>query len=147
MEEGLLILHILSAAAWIGGGLYSWYSFTQLAKAGPEAGDSVSRLSETADRYFGPAAGLTLLSGIALVVFVDPWGWTDTFVLVGLGVFLFSAVWQPLVANKVQSRLLSSIGGGETDTRSAIAGFHRTAAVDVAILVVAVWAMVTKVGA
>lgn len=144
MRDGLLILHILSAAAWIGGGLYSWYSFTQLAKAGPDAGDSVPRLTETADRYFGPASGLTLLSGIALVVFVDPWGWTDTFVLVGLGVFLFSAIWQPLVANKVQSRLLSSLSGG--DTSSALAGLNRTAAVDVAVLVVAVWAMVTKLG-
>ncbi len=145
MDEGLLILHILSAAAWIGGGLYSWFSFTQLAKAGSEAGDSVPRLAETADRYFGPAAGLTLLSGIALVVFVDPWGWTDTFVLVGLGVFLFSAIWQPLVASKAQARLLGSIRG-EGDSRAAIAGLHRTTAVDVAILVVAVWAMVTKLG-
>lgn len=145
MRDGLLILHILAAAAWIGGGLYSWYSFTQLARAGADSGDSVPRLAKTAGRYFGPAAGLTLLSGIALVALVDPWNWTDTFVLVGLGVFVFSAIWQPLVGNKVQERLLGSIGG-EGDTSAALSGFHRSSAVDIAVLIVTVWAMVTKLG-
>jgi hypothetical protein len=105
----------------------------------------VPLLARTADRYFGPAAGLTLLTGILLVLAVDPWGWTDAFVLVGLGVFLFSAIWQPLVANKVQARLLGALAG-ESDTGEALGAFHRSAAVDVAILVVAVWAMVSKLG-
>jgi hypothetical protein len=111
----------------------------------PMAGASVPLLARTADRYFGPAAGLTLLTGILLVLAVDPWGWTDAFVLVGLGVFLFSAIWQPLVANKVQARLLGALAG-EGDTGQALSAFHRSAAVDVAILVVAVWAMVSKLG-
>ena len=145
MRDGLLVLHILSAAAWIGGGLYSWYAFTRLARAGSEAGDSVPVLTRTADRYFGPAAGLTLLSGIVLVLTVDPWGWTDTFVLVGLGTFLFSAVWQPLVGNKVQARLLGAVSGGG-DTDRALGGFHRSTAIEMAVLVFAVWAMVAKLG-
>jgi hypothetical protein len=145
IRDGLLTLHILSAAAWIGGGLYSWYAFSHLTRAGGEAGASVPLLARTADRYFGPAAGLTLLTGILLVLAVDPWGWTDAFVLVGLGVFLFSAIWQPLVANKVQARLLGALAG-EGDTGQALSAFHRSAAVDVAILVVAVWAMVSKLG-
>ena len=145
MRDGLLVLHILSAAAWIGGGLYAWYAFTHLARAGGEAGASVPLLARTADRYFGPAAGLTLLTGIVLVLTVDPWGWTDAFVLVGLGVFLFSAIWQPLVSNKVQARLLAAVDGEES-TDQAIKGFHRASAVDLATLVFAVWAMVTKLG-
>jgi uncharacterized membrane protein len=145
MRDGLLVLHILSAAAWIGGGLYSWYAFTHLARAGSEAGDSVPVLARTADRYFGPAAGLTLLTGIVLVLTVDPWGWTDTFVLVGLGAFLFSAIWQPLVSNKVQARLLGAVSG-EGDTDRALGGLHRSTAVELAILVFAVWAMVSKLG-
>lgn len=146
MRDGLLILHIVSAATWIGGGLYSWYSFTQLAKAGREAGGSVPVLNRTAGRFFAPAVTLTLLSGIALVVFVDPWSWTDTFVLVGLGVFVFSAIWQPLVGEKVQKRFLGALAG-EDDTRAALGVFHRSTIVEMATLVVAVWAMVTKVGA
>lgn len=144
MRDGLLILHILTAATWIGGGFYSWYSFTQLAKAGSEAGDSVPRLAATADRYFGPAAGLTLLSGIALVLLVDPWGWSDVFVWIGIGVFVFSAIWQPLVSSKVQTRLLGSLEGNG-DTSAAIAGFNRSTAIEMATLVIAVWAMVAKV--
>jgi len=145
MRDGLLTLHILSAAAWIGGGLYSWYAFTHLVKAGGEAGDSVPMLARTADRYFGPAAGLTLLTGIILVLTVDPWGWTDAFVLVGLGVFLFSAVWQPLVANKVQKRLMGAVAG-EGNTGQALGVFHRSTALELATLVFAVWAMVSKLG-
>lgn len=145
MRDGLLTLHILSAAAWIGGGLYGWYAFTHLARAGDEAGDSVPALARTADRYFGPAAGLTLLTGILLVLTVDPWGWTDAFVLVGFGVFIFSAIWQPLVANKVQARLLGAVAG-EGDTDQAIGVFHRSTALEVGTLVFAVWAMVSKLG-
>ena len=145
MRDGLVILHILSAATWIGGGLYSWYAFSQLAKAGSEAGDSIPRLAATADRYFGPAAGLTLISGIALVLFVDPWGWSDVFVWIGIGVFVFSAIWQPLVSSKVQTRLVGSLEG-DGDTRAALSGFNRSTAIEMATLVIAVWAMVTKMG-
>lgn len=146
MRDLLLILHILSATAWIGGGLYGWHSYARLAGAGDEAGRSVRILSEKADRYFGPAAGLTLLSGLALVLFTDPWGWTDGFVLVGIGVFAFSAVWQPLVASKTEERLLTAIDTSR-DVGPALGAFHRSAGVEIAMLLVALWAMVVKFAA
>lgn len=145
MRTWLLIGHILSAAAWIGGGLFSWFATIQLTRAGGEAGHAVRRISEKADRYFGAAAGLTLLTGLSLVLFTDPWGWTDAFVLVGIGVFLFSAAWQPLVASKVDERLLTAIDEGG-DTSAALSAFNRVAVVDIGILLIALWAMVVKLG-
>ncbi len=144
MRNVLLILHILGAAAWIGGGLYGWFSYSRLAKAG--AGSGLRAVAGAADRYFGPAAVLTLLSGIALVWTQDAWGWSDTFVLVGIGVFVFSAAWQPLVASKVEERFLDAVDG-QGDLVSASRSVNLTMAVDLAVLLVALWAMVVKLGA
>lgn len=146
MGDWLLILHILGAAAWIGGGLYAWFSYAQIAKDSARAGAALETLTKSADRYFGPTAVLTLLTGIALVWTQDPWTWNDTFVLVGIGVFVFSAVWQPLVASKTEGRLLEAVAtGGDVPAAMRIAS--RSMAVDVAVVLVALWAMVVKLGA
>jgi uncharacterized membrane protein len=146
MRDWLLILHILGAAAWLGGGLHSWYAYNQLVRKPEISEGSLTTLSKSADRFFGPAAVLTLLTGVILVLTQDPWGWSDGFVIVGLGVFLFSAISQPLAAAKVEERLLAA-AAGEGDMRSALGRFNRTALVDVGVVVVALWAMVVKFGA
>ena len=138
MRDWLLILHILGAAAWIGGGLYAWFAYTQIAKDWTRSGGALQTLAKGADRYFGPTAVLTLLTGIALVWTQDPWTWNDTFVLVGIGVFIFSAVWQPLVASKTETRLLEAVETG-ADVPAAMRVASRSMAVDVAVVLVALW--------
>ena len=145
MREWLLFFHILGAAAWIGGGLYGWFSYAQIAKDSSRAGAALQTLAKSADRYFGPTAVLTLLTGIALVWTQDPWTWNDTFVLVGIGVFVFSAVWQPLVASKAEGRLLAAVESGG-DVPGAMRVASRSMAVEVAVVLVALWAMVVKLG-
>jgi hypothetical protein len=103
-------------------------------------------LTKAADRYFAPVAIVTLLIGIGLVWSQDPWTWSDTFVLVGIGVFVFSAVWQPLVASKTETRLVEAVTAGG-DASAEIRASHRVVAVDVAVLLVALWSMVVKLGA
>jgi hypothetical protein len=39
-------------------------------------------------RFISPAAILTVLSGVALVLVEDEWDWVDAFVWIGLAVFL-----------------------------------------------------------
>lgn len=146
MRDWLLFLHILGAAGWIGGGLYGWFSYTQIAKNASTSGKALTTLSATADRYFGPVALLTLLTGIALVWTQDPWQWNDTFVLVGIGVFVFSAAYQPLVSSKNEKRLLDAVDSGQ-GVRPALAASHRVFAVDIGVVLVALWAMVVKLGA
>jgi hypothetical protein len=146
MRDGLLYLHIIGAAGWIGGGLYGWFSSVQLARTAETSGGALATLGKAADRYFGPVAGVTLLTGIALVWTQDAWSWNDTFVLIGIGVFVFSAAYQPLVASKTQDRLLAAVESGE-GVDSAISATNRTAAVDLAVVLVALWAMVVKLGA
>lgn len=146
MGEWLLFFHILGAAGWIGGGLYGWFSHTQIARASGPGGQALVTLTKTADRYFGPVAIVTLLTGIGLVWSQDPWAWNDTFVLVGIGVFVFSAVWQPLVASKTETRLVAAVTSGG-DASAEIRASHRVVAVDVTVLLVALWSMVVKLGA
>jgi hypothetical protein len=145
MRDGLLFLHILGAAGWIGGGLHGWYTHTKIARNGSTTGRALEILTAAAGRYFGPVAALTLLSGIALVWTEDAWTWTDTFVLIGLGVFVFSGIFQPL-ASKTEKRLLAAVEDG-SDVGPALRASHRVYAIDLAVVLVALWAMVAKLGA
>lgn len=82
----MLLFHVLGAAAWIGGGLFAMFAFTRLVNSGDEgAGSALERIAAGADRYFGPAAVVTLLTGIGLVLVSDAFGWGDAFVLIGIG--------------------------------------------------------------
>jgi uncharacterized membrane protein len=85
VRDTLLIIHILSAAAWIGGSFMLAFAGPRMAKAGgPASGAWVGVVLEAVTRFFTPAAVLTLLSGIGLVLAVEPWGWSDAFVGIGI---------------------------------------------------------------
>ena len=145
MRDVLVFFHILGAAAWIGGGLFAGIGYNRvLRSAGASA--SIPALDRASQRYFGPAAGLTLLSGVLLVFTEEEWTWGDGFVLIGLGVFAFSAIWQGLMGNRVDRRVAAAAEGGE-DLDGAIAAFNRNLLINLGVLVFAVWAMVSKLGA
>ncbi|MDH3189369.1 MAG: hypothetical protein OEM39_01825 [Acidimicrobiia bacterium] len=84
LSETLLTLHILAAAAWIGGALLLGFVGPRMGKAGgPAAGAWVGVVLEAIPRFFVPAALLTLASGIAIVSTQDEWDWSDPFVGIG----------------------------------------------------------------
>lgn len=146
MRDLLVFLHVLGAAGWIGGGLYSYFIVPRLAKQGPESATTVRTISGLADKYFGPVAGLVLLSGIGLVMTSDAYGWSEPFIWVGIGVFVISAIWQPLFASKVEERLIGSLSGGG-DVPGAVAAWQKAGLFDIVIVVIALWAMVVRLGA
>lgn len=146
MHDTLLLLHILGAAGWIGGGMYLYFIIPRLAKRRTEGASALNEISESADKFFGLVAGLVLLTGIGLVLNSDAYGWSDAFVWVGIGVFLASGAWQPLVGAKTEERLLAAVSGDAGDLEGAIASWRRAGVFDLAIVLVALWAMVTKVG-
>ena len=148
MRDSLLYFHILGAAGWIGGGLFGFYVATRLAKSGvPGAGESMATIFKKADWFFGPVAVLLLLSGIGLVLTSDAYGWTDTFVLIGIGAFVLSGLWQPLVASKAEERLLDSMTSDGTNTVGVLRSWQRASGVDLVFILVALWAMIVKLGA
>lgn len=89
VEATLLTIHILSAAAWIGVALFFGYAGPRFRDIG---GPAVKGWIEVAlgsiPRFISPAAILTLLSGLALVIIEDEWGFDDVFVSIGLSVFV-----------------------------------------------------------
>jgi hypothetical protein len=144
MRDFLVFLHVLSAAAWIGGSLYAMYAYSRITSVGG-SGAILKAVSERGGRYYGSSAGLTLLTGILLVLTQDPWGWGDLFVIIGLSVFAFSAVYQPLIATKTEERLLAA-AAGDGDVTSALRSFYGVTGLELAVLLFALYAMVAKLG-
>ncbi len=142
MRDLLLTLHILAAAAWIGGGLFASVSFSKLATEmglGPvqELGESVGA------KFFGTAVGVMVLSGAGLVMLSETFGWGSVFVLVGIAVVVLDSVLEGAVFGPRLKRIADSDGGNVDEFRRTIAW---NSASHLALFALAVWAMVVKLG-
>jgi uncharacterized membrane protein len=146
MRNILLVLHIVGVAGWLGGGFYGMYAYSVVARMGPPAaGDGLKGLEKRASVYFGVFAGLVLISGIALVLTSDAFGWGDAFVIIGLVAFVVSSVVQSTVGRRSNERLTAAVGSG-SGVDQALAGWRLAGASDIIILVIVIWAMVAKLG-
>jgi uncharacterized membrane protein len=142
MKDLLLTVHILSAAAWLGGGLFAMVSFPrQAAESGLK---KLLALDEAiGSKFFGTAVGLLLLSGIGLVLDSDAFGWGDGFVLIGFGTIVVDGALEGAVFGPALKR----IARAEPEDVGAFKRlFRRSGAVHVVLIVFAVWAMVAKLG-
>jgi uncharacterized membrane protein len=145
MRNILLFLHIVGAAGWIGAGLFAQFVYTRLTRGAPwSASESLEAIGQKASWYFGSVSGLVLLSGISLVLTSDGYGWTDTFVIIGIAAFVLSGIWQSLVGNRTDQRFLASLKGEGSDPITALRSWRRVSAVDLGILLITVYAMVAK---
>ena len=149
MTDFLLIIHVLAAATWIGAGVLSGFAGSRMAGEGGPAELGWARVSRDASfKVFIPAAIATALSGILMVVFNDAYDWGDAFVIIGLTVVVIGGVIGGAVHRPTSEKLVAALEAGDYQ---AAAGFgKRTAiwgAVSIALLIVAVSAMVMKLGA
>jgi len=64
----------------------------------------------------------------------------------GSGAILLSGIWRGLCARNADSRLLDAVKTESPDRVAVLASWRRTAWIDVAIILFAVWAMVAKLG-
>lgn len=142
VKEFLLIVHILAAAAWIGGSLFAGVSFAGMAS---NLGlKSIKSLDESiGTRYFGTAVGLLLLSGIGLVFSSDQFGWGDAFVLIGIGVVVVDGILEGVIFGPRLKKLAES----ETEDLLTFRKLFSVSTVShLALFTIAVWAMVVKIG-
>jgi len=147
VRDGLLFLHIVGVAGWLGGGAYALYTYSALATTeAAAAGPALQRLKKVEDRFFGPASGLVLLSGIGLVLTSDAFGWGDTFVIIGLVAFVLSAILGATVGKRNSERLAEAAGTG-SGVPAALRSWRLGTVWDFLILFVVIWAMITKLGA
>lgn len=89
MEETILVIHILSAAAWIGAAFFFGYAGPRFRDiGGPAVAGWIQVALGAIPRFIAPAAILTLLSGVVLVLVGEEWSFSDGFVSIGLAVFV-----------------------------------------------------------
>ena len=147
MNDLLLIIHILAAAAWIGGGLLNGFVGPRIARSGIDGASLAwARVAaQAATRFFNPAGLLTALSGIGLVIVSEAYDWSDTFISIGLGIVLAAGLIGAIVHRPVGERIISALESG--DRAAAAADGKRAAiwgAVTIVLLIVAVVVMVLK---
>lgn len=132
---------------WVGGGMYGVYAISQIGGKGAEgAGQALHALAARNGWYFGIANILVLGSGIAMVATSDEFGWTDAFVLIGIGGILLEGAWQGLVAAKAEKRMLAAFDGSGEDPAAAVGRARSQFYVDLAILFIVIYAMIAKWG-
>jgi hypothetical protein len=143
MRDFLLVVHVLAAAAWIGGSLFAGYSFSFLAAIRDLK--TVKSVEEgTGGKFFGTAVVLMFLSGAALVIISDRFGWGHAFVLIGIGAIAVEGILEGAVVGP----RLRSIAEAETQD---IDRFRRELSMStlahLILFAFVVWAMVVKLGA
>ncbi len=149
MRGILVTIHVLAAAAWIGGGLFSSVSLISLAKSlGVKTVLSLDQA--VGNRFFGAAVGTVALSGVALVLTSDSYGWGTTFVLVGLAVIVLDGALEGAVFGPRLKKLAAAAESGSTSEVDALDEFRRFSLVStvahLALVVFALWSMVVRLG-
>jgi hypothetical protein len=142
-------VHILSAAVWIGTGVFFMYAGPKFRGIGGPAVVGWIRVALAAiPRFISPAAILTVLSGVTLVLVEEEWDWADGFVWIGLAVFLVVLGIGLLWNAPHMRRALAALDAKEMP---AVGTAMRKVSVGgllmVALLVFAEFAMVFRIGA
>ncbi|GBE24232.1 hypothetical protein BMS3Bbin02_00501 [bacterium BMS3Bbin02] len=149
MTEGLLVLHVLGVAAWLGANV------TQFAVNGPmieDRGPVAARWLRTtavmSKTIYMPAAILILITGILLVVTSDAdHAFSDPFVSIGFLMIIVGAVVGITVLSPQAERAADAFDADDGDTAdSALARIRQFGSIDTVLLVVTIWAMATKLG-
>jgi hypothetical protein len=149
MEETLLVVHILSAAVWIGTGVFFMYAGPRFRGIGGPAVIGWIQVALSAiPRFISPAAILTVLSGIVLVLVEEEWAWSDGFVSIGLAVFVVVLGVGVFWNAPNMRRALSALEAKEMPAvGAAMKRVANGGLVMVALLVFAEFAMVFRIGA
>lgn len=145
-------LHVLSVVIWVGSGIGLLTLTTLLRRAGDRPGAlSVGRQLETLGKVlFMPAAVSTLAFGIATVLTTDSVSFSDAFILIGFAAIAVSIILSVAVRLPTGASIGTFVQEGGPDDPRIDGAFSRLTRVNIAdqvILIVTIWAMVTKVGA
>lgn len=145
MGDVVLFIHVAGAAGWVGGSLFEIVALGRLVEAGGEAnGRALELVFKGADVFFAIMFVLVVGTGLTLVISEDQYAWTDSFIWVAIGAIVVSSIWQGLVASKSDKRLIEALKTGSGGSSVSVSRWRWRAWVDVGIILVALWAMVTK---
>lgn len=148
MGDALLIVHILAAATWLGAGVTVGFLTPRLRGAGDEtAGAFMAAYERMGLVLFNPAGILVLLTGVVLVI-DGPWEFENAFVVIGVAVVVIGAVLGARVFSPLSREAQVAHAGGDVARLDRIyARFRTFGALDTSLIVLAIIAMVLKLGA
>jgi hypothetical protein len=144
----LLTMHIAMVAAWLGADVMQYAMRHRWARETAEASKAWARMQFWLhDRYYSVVAVLTVASGIALVQSED-WGWSPTFIWVGLVTFVLGATLGGIGLKNLAKKRIDALDAN--DTQGADAATRRSLPIELlltALVLVTVVGMVHKWGA
>ena len=145
-HEAIKFAHVLLAIIWVGGGTLAAIFATRARKADDTHKKAmVHDLDFVASRVFSPAGVLTAAFGVWLVIDSDAFSFGDTWIVIGIGAVVVSAVLGMAVLAPLTKKLIGEFDAGS----SGEATFGRIlliSRIDLVVLLIAVWAMATRPG-
>ena len=151
MEETLTLIHVLAAIVWVGGGTLAllWGERAVRADDDQQVATWIRNWTWAGFRFFMPAALVLIASGVWLVIESEAWDFDQTFVTIGFVGFALSfvigAAYYGPEGRKIETAL-DAHGAGSAEVRQRLARVRLVSWVELVVLLVVVWAMVTKPG-
>lgn len=147
MYEFLLFLHVLTAVVWVGGGLALNFLGTRLVAAGNsvEIAGFARQIEWIGTRVFMPSSLVLLLAGIFMTI--DAWSFEELWIIVGIGGFLYSFINGAFLVGPLSGRtgkMLAERGAADAEVTENIRRIFVFGRIELAILVIVVWAMTMK---
>jgi uncharacterized membrane protein len=145
------LIHVYSVIAWFGGGVM--LHLLMVRSRSTKDARLMARLAQIAvvigRGFFTPMSLITLISGILMVAITPGLGFADLWILIGFGGIVVSAGLAMSVlapANRGLAELVQTRGTIDTDVKNAARRGIVAQRIDIVVLAIAVWAMVTKPG-
>ncbi len=142
----LKVAHVLSAIVWIGGGAALSFLMARLLRSGDRAtlAPVIPQLTRTMQAIAGPAAGLLLVTGIAMVL-VGRMTFRSLWIGLGFGGIILLGAYGGLVMSKRLTALEKAVSGGnDVDLARAGSQVRQASTLLLAIMASIVVVMILK---
>lgn len=148
--EFLLFVHILMAVLWVGGGAAVQFLAMRILKE--ENPTRLAAFSNDAawmgEKVFAPASGILFIVGVLMVI--DAWEFSDTWIIIGIVGFLATLVTGLFYLTPTAKKLggvIGQRGPADPEAQALIKKILTIARIDLVVLVLVIFNMVTKPGA
>lgn len=144
----VLFIHVLGAAAWVGGALYNFLLGWRLrtTRDALRMAAFAREATEFGTRFFAPAALVTIAAGIFLVLDLD-YGFGHFWILGALAVWVYTIVsnvtWLPKLGERI-GVLVAEKGPEAAEVRDAGGQMFRWRALETGLLVFVIFLMTYK---
>jgi uncharacterized membrane protein len=147
MYDFLKFLHVLTAVVWVGGGLALNFLGTRLVTAGTaaEIAGFNRQVEWIGTRIFMPSSLVLLIAGIIMTI--DAWSFEELWIAIGIGGFLYSFINGAFLVGPLSGqtgKLIAEKGADDPKVSANIQRLFVLGRIELAILVIVVWAMTMK---